>query len=75
MEREARDTIKSKVRAFLLRDYVHDANRLNQLLSKNTAAGAGFVIDMPPIPYTGDPFRLKNHGKLHRADSGSILGG
>lgn len=50
----------------MLRDYVADTDRLNQILS--SSGDAGLVRHMPPIPFTG------NIGSMQKGDCVCLLG-
>jgi hypothetical protein len=53
------DALKKAVYDFMSRDYVADVNELNQLIRKNRSNSANLRPEMPPIPFTGDPWSKK----------------
>jgi hypothetical protein len=50
------DSLKKVVYDFMSRDYVADVNELNQLIRKKSSKSANLRPEMPPIPFTGDPW-------------------
>ena len=50
------DPLRKAVYDFMSRDYVADVNELNQLIRKKSSKSANLRPEMPPIPFTGDPW-------------------
>nr|AIF25382.1 hypothetical protein [uncultured marine group II/III euryarchaeote SAT1000_50_G04] len=54
-----RDALYRVTRDFMARDYAQDVVDLNELIRKNRADSANLTAEVPPIPFTGDPWKKK----------------
>ena len=54
-----RDALYRATRDFMARDYAQDVADLNELIRKERSLSANLRPEMPPIPFTGDPFKKK----------------
>ena len=52
-----RDALYYATQDFMSRDYSKDVAVLNELIRKNRSITANLRSDIPPIPFTGDPWR------------------
>jgi hypothetical protein len=50
------DPLRQAVRDFMLRDYASDVKELNEALRKPSRPSANLQPEMPPIPFTGNPW-------------------
>ena len=50
------DPLRRAVHDFMSRDHTADVAELNQLIRKRNSASANLQPEMPPIPFTGDPW-------------------
>lgn len=54
---KARDRLYHATREFMSRDYPSDVRALNELIRDDRSTSANLRSDIPPIPFTGDPWR------------------
>ncbi|MBN16894.1 MAG: hypothetical protein CMB37_01875 [Euryarchaeota archaeon] len=55
-----RDSLFDVTHQFMARNYFTDAVELNQLVKKKRAHSANLRTDIPPIPFTGNPWNKEN---------------